>query len=191
MFGVFSEALTLAMDVSKWPQSDRPVIAEEYPKQRAGKNGFDTSFDVIVLHVVLSEPGNGARKPLGVSNVRITPHPTKARYKQIETFWEEMVTVQFSVYAKSNRRANELVNWLHRTLMMYANALRFFQSHGMQVFSFVQRLEDKKTAEYGNDLYFRGMQYRFKLQMIDVSEAKTLETVGITVDESGPVEISL
>lgn len=184
LFEAFRSAFEYALASIQWPESDKPVLVQEFPKERNGE--FDKRFDVILYRLVRSEIASTAndrdRKPKGLSQYFEEPHPTKAGYKRILLGWQEMVMVEFRVLAKSNRRADELVTWFHRTIMLYAHAMKFFQARGVNHLVFVERLEDAMTKDYGQELYVRPLRYALRLELLDVADAKTLEQVSITVN---------
>ena len=123
----------------------------------------------------------GARIPHGIQCRGRRRHPDKLGYLQ-ETWgwWEEMVT-QFTVYAKSNARANELVSWFHRMMMVYTFGYRFFQARGVSFLKFEGRQPDEKTQDFGQELYVRKLRYRVRISLQDVYDSKTLEDVVINV----------
>jgi hypothetical protein len=94
--------------------------------------------------------------------------------------WKESMTAQFTVYAKSNQRANELAIWFHRMMLQYAFGYKFFQGRGITYFAFEERLPDRKSQDFGQELYIRELRYAVHLNLQDVFEAKTLEDVTIS-----------
>jgi len=176
LFDAFQDAFRLHLEATQWPESDRPVLVQDYPREREGK--FDTRFDVILYRIAGSEMATlGSTTPLGPSGMFIEDAPDKTGYKLVKQRWVELVTVEFAVHAKSNRRANELANWFHQFVMLYAFGLKWFKARGVNYFAFAGRTEDRKVVEYGQDLYVRPLLYRLHLELKTVSEAKTLEKV--------------
>jgi maltose-binding protein MalE len=108
------------------------------------------------------------------------PASTKLGYIEETWGWKEQMTAQFTVYAKSNQRANELVSWFHRMMMQYAFGYKFFQGRGVCYFAFEERLADRKSQDFGQELYIRELRYAVHLNLQDVFEAKTLEDVTIS-----------
>lgn len=184
IFESFRAMFEYALASIQWPPADKPILVQEFPKEREGR--FDHQFDVILYRVLHSETATvsnkGVVKPTGIAIRSVENHPEKAGYKRIVLGWQEMVTVEFTVLAKSNRRADELVTWLHRTIMLYAHGMKFFKARGVNYLVFKERLEDKMTKEYGQELYVRPLRYDLRLDLLDVADAKVLESVSITVD---------
>jgi hypothetical protein len=184
LFEAFLAAFSLDLESMRWPKADQPILVQSYPKAREG--AFDSKFDVILYHLVHSEvasTSNGAvRKPKGYWGYDRIKHPTKHGYVLVQATWQEAVTVQFTVLAKSNERANELVDWFHRMVLRYAHGMKFFQARGINYLTFEQRLEDATTKEYGQELYVRPLQYSLRLELMDVGEEKLLDNVAISVN---------
>jgi hypothetical protein len=188
MFDAFHEAFALHLDSMQWPEKDRPVLVKAFPRNRTSQGGFDTNFDVILFRLLHSAPAStsnsAVRQPKGIWRKEISKHPVKAGYQLVETGWWEQVAVEFQVLAKANQRADELVNWFHRMMMLYAHQMQFFRARGVNDLRFVQRLEDTTTKEYGQELYVRPLQYTLRLELLDKAEVKVMETVGLTVNGS-------
>lgn len=174
----------------RWSDQDKPVLVEDYPREREG-GGYDTKFDVILMNIEGSAPppvasaasrigGTGTGRAIGFKSV-IEEHPEKNGYRLVKRMWAEELIVQFLIHSKSNRRANELAAWFHRTLILYAHSMQFFRSRGINWFRFHQRLADAKTKEYGQELYLRPLQYALRLELIDTAEIKTLDSIELTV----------
>lgn len=183
LLAAFGEMFGLALDVASWPEG-RPVLVEQYPLLREGS--FDHSFDVILYHLVHSETAStsndGSRKPKGWWGYSRRPHPTKARYALVHSWWQESVVVDFTVLAKSASRANQLADWYHRTVLLYAHGMKFFQARGVNELRFLERLEDRTTKDYGQELFARPLRYSLRLELSDITEVKLLEEVSIAVN---------
>lgn len=181
LFGAFREAFDLHLRSMQWPKESWPIFVQTFPKEREGK--FDTTFDVILFHIVHCETATTSndrdRKPTGLSAQARQKHPTKAGYIQETIGWQETVTVQFTVIAKSNERANELALWFHRMIMRYAHSMKFFVARGITRLVFKERLEDVMTKDFGQELYKRPLLYDLRLDLFEVVEAKTLDAVSI------------
>jgi hypothetical protein len=184
LLAAFQQMLKVQLDSEAWPESERPRLVADYPREREGK--YDTSFDVIVFHIFSSEIASTSRtkdqRPNGFSIFSEEPMPEKTGYKRIRYGWDEETVVQFTVYAKSAERANELVSWLHWTILTYAWGMKFFKARGVNVFEFEKRLEDRTTKDYGQELYVRPLQYRLKLGLRYTAESKLLEQLFVTVN---------
>ena len=122
---------------------------------------------------------NGPIVPHGLQLRVRRPSPTKLGYLEETWGWSEQMTAQFTVYAKSNQRANELVSWFHRMMMQYAFSFKFFQAVGVCDFRFEERLPDEKSQDFGQELYLRKLRYAVRINLQDVYEAKTLEDIHI------------
>lgn len=185
-FVAVAEALKLYMDGERIPEKDRPLLVHEFPKTRNGE--FDKSFEVILFRIVESTPAgtdpNGRdRKPKGPWLREVTSHPSKLHYQQVTFGWWENVIVEFTILAKSNRRASQLTLWFHRFMMRYAFGYKFFRARGVEDFRFVSRGEDTYNKSYGQELFERSLRYQARLEFLDVFDAKTLEVLEITANE--------
>ena len=184
LFGAFQELFNTQVAAMQWPEADRPILVKSFPKVREGS--FDTKFDVILFHIMGCETASTSNtrdcKPKGLWLYKTAPHPTKAGYQLVHYGWQEAVTVEFQVLAKANERADELVDWFHRMLMLYVHGMKFFQARGINEFRFQNRLEDTMSKEYGQELYSRPLRYTLRLELFDVAEAKTLDTINISVN---------
>lgn len=184
----FFQALKQAFDLhtksTQVPDDWKPLLAEDYPKERTGA-GFDHAFDVILFHVVEAAPAatsnDGSRRPQAPVLRETRKHPGKAGYHQLTFGWKEEALVQFTLCAKSNAQANRMVPWFQRFLMAYIYGYQFFASRGVEKFYFLRRLEDTTTQKYGQELYVRSLQYHVRLNFLDECEVKDLESVHITV----------
>jgi hypothetical protein len=165
-----------------------PRLVEDYPRDRNGQK-FDTSFDVVLFRVAGSQPATLAKgiQPTGMIAFGSEPSRSKAGYHDYTRGWIEEATVEFSVYAKSNARANEVAVWFHRFMMFYGFSEQFFKAQGVPFFGFKARLPDEKVTEFGQDLYKRTLQYVIRLQFLEVAEAKDLETLHVISGEGTPV----
>ena len=182
-FETVQQAFTLHLASMEWPPEDNPVFVEDYPKARTG-GGYDHTFDVILWSVhgshmaTTAQHGpNGPVRPNGIQFRGTRPSPKKLGYFEEVWGWWESMTVQFTVYAKSNERANELVSWFHRMMMQYAFIYKFFQARGVTYFAFEERLADEKSQDFGQELFLRKLRYAVRINLQDVYEAKTLEDV--------------
>jgi hypothetical protein len=180
------QAFDLHLASMAWPAEQNPVFVEDFPKAKTG-GGYDTTFDVILWNVHGSKMAttaqhgpNGPIKPNGLQLRGRRQSPSKAGYLEETWGWWEQMSAQFTVYAKSNQRANELVSWFHRMMMQYAFSYKFFSAAGICHFAFEERLPDEKTQDFGQELYLRKLRYSVRINLQDVYEAKTLEDVVIS-----------
>lgn len=184
LFDAFRAAFEYALASIQWPASDKPVLVKEFPKTREGK--FDDKFDVILYKVCgsrIASTSNGSpRRPTGLSLLRVVDHPSMAGYKQVMVGWQEEVSVEFTVLAKSNQRADELATWFHRMIMVYAHGMMFFKSRGINYLVFQERLEDSMTKDFGQELYKRPLRYNLRLDLQDTAAAKTWDSLSVRVD---------
>lgn len=179
-FRAVGEVIDLAQKEQSIPPEWKLKYVEEYPRSREG-NGFDHSFDVITFKVVGAQPD--PTTPRGLRRFDAHPSPNRARYHEVVEGWKENVVVQFEVLSKSNQTANQVAIWLHRVLMQYANAMRFFMARGVQTFRFVARLEDDVTKDFGQDLCRRRLRYSFTLSFLLPAISKDLETLHVEVSQ--------
>jgi hypothetical protein len=184
-FDRVKQAFDLQLASMEWPPEDNPVFVEDFPRIKTGT--YDTTFDVILwnvhgsqMAVTASQGLNGPIRPNGLQFRGSRPSPAKFGYTEETWGWWEQMTAQFTIYAKSNRRANELVSWFHRMMMQYAFSEKFFQAAGVCHFAFDARLPDEKSQDFGQELYLRKLRYAVRLNLQDVYEAKTLEDVVIS-----------
>lgn len=182
-FQVLQEALDLYAKSTQVPDELKPLLVEDYPKNRQGK--FDHSFDVITFSIVEAQPAamsnDGSRRQQAPMLHDYRPHPTKAKYHLVTFGWKEEATIQFTVHAKSNARANELAAWFQRFLMAFIYGVRYFASYGVEKFYFLRRLEDAVIEKYGQELYVRPIQYHVRLNFLDHVELKDLEFVQLDI----------
>ena len=185
-FQTVYEAYDLAKQTSTPPDGAWATIVEDYPKNRQGQ--FDTSFNVVQWSVLDAEPAGYSKD--GYDNIHTRPvireqkpHPDKAGYILTTQAWKEWVTVEFTVYAKTNRGARETAEWFHFFIIRWAQTFDFFRMRGIEKFQFVKRSRDEETQKFGdNTLYLRRLQYKFRLEVQDQFETKTLEKLNVTVN---------
>ena len=177
-------ALALHIQTSRPPGDQPPTMVEDFPRDRQGK--FDTSLDVVTWQVVSSvlagtDRTGRERIPTRPAVREELPHPTRAGYKLVTTAWWEWVTLEYTVHAKSNQRANQLATWFHQFLMRYGPTLQYFRARGVSLFQFVGRGADDETNKYGQLLYTRPLRYQLRLEMLDHFEVKTLDSLTVNL----------
>ena len=186
LYQAFVDCFSLAAQTLEWPSQNQPKLVEEYPAQREGE--FDTSFDIILMSLagshVSSTSNRRDQRPKGIEEVSRIPYPGLTGYLQVRSKWEEDVQVRFDVLSKSNRKANELAMWWHRTLVVYAQSLKFFMARGVNDFRFAERLADQTTKEYGQTLYCRPLLYTLRLELDILTKCKTLDQINMRLGSS-------
>lgn len=193
-FEAVNDAMALHLSSANPPGQKAPVLVREYPKTTLGK--FDDSFDVILYHVVKSERAGTdrtglQRKPTGPTPREQIVHPSKGRYHLQTAAWWENMTFEFKVLAKSNDRADELVEWFHRFMIEYTWSLGFFKARGVNYLVYNGRGEDKINKEFGQELYERTIQYMARLELLNSFETKDLESLNVTIEGKPQQEIDI
>jgi hypothetical protein len=190
-FEAVNKAFELHIASAGPPGQKAPVLVAEFPKTNEGK--FDTSFDVILFHVVRSvrapSDPHGRRIPKGPTPRETMPHPDKARYLLVTFGWWEMMTVRFTVYSQSRTRADQLTEWFHSMMMRYCFSLGFFKERGVHYMIFDGRGEDKFSREFGQELYTRTLDYDARLELLQNFEVKGLESLAIEIEETAPFTV--
>lgn len=181
-FQVVQEGFNLYLDSLKVTENDRPILAEDFPKERLSKFDNEKEWCVILYRVQHSEiagtaPDGVSRKPKGMLLVERRPHPKKTGYLLVTSRWQEMSVVEFTILAKSNKTANIWCNRFHRFMMLFGHREQFFRSRGVEYFTFKERLEDLRIATFGQELESRRLRYQIRVEYLDVSEIKTLDHV--------------
>jgi len=175
------------------PGQKKPVLVAAYPKTNEGNP--DTSFDVILFHVVSSEmaptDNTGRRVPKGLSTREVKPHPSKERYSIATFAWWEMMTVRFTVISLSRDRADEVLNWFHRMMMRYIHILGFFKARGVHDMRYAGRGEDKFDRTYGQELYQRTVSYTARIELLENLEVKDLESIAVQAGNNPQTEFTL
>ena len=183
---VVQKALALHIRECDLGDTYTPILVEDYPRDRQEK--FDHQFLVVLFNVVDARMGAtdpaGTRRPTGPALREDQRSTTRARYRTRTYGWWEDTIVQFRALGKSNESANHLAEWFHRFMMRYGCIMQFFRSHGVQRFQFDQRLEDRLSNDFQQELYERRLQYYVRLEYLDVYEAKTLEDVDLSLSPS-------
>ena len=183
-FDAVQEAFQLHLKSAGPPGQKSPILTGDYPKQNNGN--FETSFDVIISHIggsqrAATSPDGKQRVPKGPTLRENKPHPTKERYRLITFGWWEDMLANFTIYSLSQDRANEVTAWFHKFMMRYIFDLSFFRARGVSDLRFGSRGEDKFERAYGQELYSRSLTYNVRLELMSSFEAKTLETLEVTI----------
>ena len=181
-FDAVEKALKIHIKSTPPPDGVVPEFLHEFPRERITKP--DVPFDVITFRVVKSSMAptmNDGSTPRAPKQRQVMPHPELAGYNLITYGWWELVTVEFSIWSRSNLRADLLTNWFHRFMMKYATQLDFFDARGVQHFRFVERGDDDFDSEQRQELYRRRLQYEIRLEYLDALMEKTLESVDLII----------
>jgi len=192
-FDAVNEAFKLNI-ASAGPAGQRaPVFVTDYPKTNQGS--FETSFDVIVFHILgskMAPQGNhGQRVPKGATYREVKPQPNKQGYSLVTMAWWEMMSVQFTIYGLSHKRADELTEWFQLMLFAYNNpALNFFRERGINYMHFEGRGADELSREYGQELYKRTLKWDVRLELLQHFSVKNLETLTIEIPETATFTVS-
>lgn len=191
-FNAVNDAFQLHLASAGPPGQQAPVLVADYPKQNNGS--FDTSFDVILFKILGSErsgtdPTGRRRIPKGPNTRERLPHPQKARYHLLTLGWWETMHVEFSIYALSRDRADEITKWFHFMMMRYIFDLSFFRARGVQYMTFMKRGEDKFSKEYGQEMYVRTLEYQARLELLHSYEIKDIESVTIMAPETPTIDL--
>ena len=183
-FDAVGDAFRLHLESAGPPGHKEPILVSEFPKTNEGN--FDTSFDVILFHMVRSEraamdPSGRNRIPKGPTRREVKPHPCKARYSLVTIGWWELMTTRFSVHSLSRDRADQVTSWFHRMMMRYTFDLSFFKARGVHYMTFDHRGEDEFTREYGQEIYVRTLDYNVRLELLQSFEVKDIESFDIQI----------
>ena len=186
-FYAVEEAFKLNIQSAGPPGQRAPVFVTDFPKTNEGN--FDTSFDVIVFHILGSEmaatsPDNKRRVPKGPTTREAKPFPGKAGYTLLTLGWWEMMSVQFTIYSLSHARADQLVAWFHTMMMRYTFNLNFFKQRGVNYLHFAGRGADEFTREYGQEIYKRTLKYDVRLELLQHFSIKNLEAIELEIPEA-------
>lgn len=178
-FDAVGSVFKLHLESSGPPGQHAPVLVAEFPKTNEGH--FDTSFDVVLFHIVSSERAAMAqnRIPKGPTRREIRPHPEKARYSLLTIGWWELMKVRFTIHSLSRDRADQVTSWFHRMMMRYTFDLSFFKARGVHYMTFDKRGEDVLSREFGQEVYIRTLDYNVRLELLQSFEIKDIEAINI------------
>lgn len=181
-FTAVNEALKLHLKTVAWPTGTYPTLIHAFPRERLAK--VDDPFDVITFSVLSAEmaptSNDGSRVPRGPI---ILDGKTQEYmgYNTATLMWWEEATVQFHVWSRSNKRADDMTTWFHRFLMSYAHAYQFFRARGVEQFRFVGRGRDEAEVQAQQELYHRTLTYKFRIQYLQTLLDRQLESVTISL----------
>jgi hypothetical protein len=181
-FDGVEKALALHIKSDGTPDGVSPQFEHSFPQERLSK--ADDPFDIITFRVLNSSMAptlNDGSTPRSPKQRQSTPHPELAGYNLAIWGWWEMVTVEFSVWSKSNARADILTDWFHKFIMKYATVLNFFMARGVSNFKFVSRGDDDFDPVERQEIYRRRLRYEFRLEYLVPLMEKTIQSVDINV----------
>jgi hypothetical protein len=183
-FDSIAAVLPLYIKASPPPEGINPVFVHDFPKDRLQTP--DTVFNVITFGVTHSEmaptSNDGTRVPLG-PQVRNSVESSKLyKYNNVTLAWKELVDVQFTFYASSNKSADILVEWFHSFIMEYAYVHKYFMARGVDRFRFLARLEDKVDSTAGQEIYQRFLKYQIRIEYLKVLLDRQLQSLDLTFE---------
>jgi len=181
-FDAVEAALQIHIKSYGTPEGTTPKFEHEFPRERMTKT--DDPFDVITFRVVSSSMAptmNDGSAPRTPEVRQIMPHPKQAGYNLVVYGWWELVIVEFSIWSRSNLRADLLTNWFHRFMVKYATELDYFLARGVQHFRFVARGDDDFDSEQRQEIYRRRLKYEIRLEYLDTLMEKTLQSVDLII----------
>lgn len=179
-FDAVGEAMTQHLEAEKAPDGTSPFYVHSFPQERLTKT--DEPFDGVTFRVVSSVPapvrndGTVSRKPFYI----VEPDHTKAGYNKVTADWFEIVTVEFTLWSRSNPTRGHLVNWFHRFILRYANAYKFFEARGVDKFQFVGRGEDGFETKEQQEIYFGTLTYQIRIQFLDTYSERQLTNLSVS-----------
>lgn len=170
------------MTTDALPTADRPFYSHSFPKERLTQ--VDKPFDGITFSVLSSAPapvqndGTVSRKPFTF----VEPDPARAGYVSTTTSWLEIVTIEFTIWSKSNPTRSKLLNWFHRFMMRYgASEYKYFEAHGADKFQFVARGEDGFETREEQEVYYGTLTYQVRVQLLDNYSERQLNQLTVDV----------
>jgi hypothetical protein len=180
-FVIVGEALEMQLQAQggEVPDGAVPFYVHSFPKERFAKEG--QPFDGITWKVLSSTMapmdnagGRIPRKPTWFQDGR---DPRLSGYQLITQMWEELATIEFTVWSKSSDTRSKLLVWFHKMLMRYANVLQFFDGRGISMFQFVGRGEDQFETREQQEVHFGTLTYQFRVQYLDTFSTKQLDSL--------------
>jgi hypothetical protein len=182
-FSAVNDALKLHVNSQKWPAGTNPTFVHEFPKERLAT--LTDPFDVITFAVggaeLAASSNDGSRVPRGPVFRDAVTSEKLFGYKNVTMAWKEEVAVMFHVWSRSNRRADDMVNWFHRFMMRYAFYYEFFKARGVDRFQFVKRGRDEVDNPDGKEIYKRSLVYQIRIEYLDVLVERELDTVTLNI----------
>ena len=180
-FDAVGQALALHEQSEETPAGTQPFYLHQFPEERVST--VDQPFDGITFSVISSVPaavrndGTVRRKPF----VFDEKAKTLAGYDKKTSTWFELVTVEFTIWSKSNPTRGKLVNWFHRFILRYANAYQFFEARGIDKFQFVGRGADGFETHEQQEIYFGTLTYQCRVQFMDTYLERQLDKLTVSL----------
>lgn len=179
-FDVVGQALQLHIAADEVPAGTSPFYQHAFPKDRLGKT--DQPFDGITFKVLSSVPAQVSNDGTVRRNAFTFESEALAdNYTQKSMVWLELLTVEFTIWSKSNPTRSSLVTWFHRFLLRYANVYKFFEARGADKFQFVGRGEDGFETREQQLVYFGTLTYQVRIQFLDSFTERQLTQLTVDV----------
>jgi hypothetical protein len=178
-FDIVKEGLNLYVASVQIPDNANPLYVHSFPKARLTK--VDQAFDVITFRVLSSVPaqvgndGTVSRRPYTFQ----APDPNQTGYVIKTDQYDELLTVEFTIWSKSNPTRSRLVTWFHRFMLQYANRYKFFEGRGADKFQFVGRGEDGFETHEEQEIYFGTLTYQVKVHFLDTYSERLIDQMTV------------
>lgn len=180
-FDIVGQALQLHLKSEEVPDGALPFYLHSVPKERISQ--VDQPFDGITFKVISSVPapvkndGSVSRKPITFN----APDPNQDGYTTKTDTWMEILTVEFTVWSRSNPTRGKLVNWFHKFILRYANAYKFFEARGADKLQFVGRGEDSFESHEEQEIYFGTLTYQVRIQFLNNYSQRQIDELTVNV----------
>lgn len=177
-----------------YPGNYTPIYAQAFPRERL-KNQ-DSPFDVITYRVRKSTmaptDNSGQRKPREATLREVLPLKTKTGYARRVSAWWELIDVEFSIWSRDNLNADRTTNWFHQFMMTYLGPvqLRILEANGIQIFRFLERLDDDVDHTQEQEVYRRRLVYEFRLEFQNAVEERLLTALTLNVGPQNTTEVT-
>ncbi len=180
-FAIVGEILDMQLQVQggEAPDGAVPFYVHSFPKERLAKEG--QPFDGITWKVL-----NSTMAPMDNAGSRIPRKPVSIQggkdskmggYNLLTQMWQELATVEFTIWSKSSDTRSRLLVWFHKVLMRYVNVLQFLDGRGITMFQFIGRGEDQFESREQQEVHYGTLTYQFRVQYLDTFSQKQLETI--------------
>lgn len=192
-FTAVNEAFQEFVKAVQYPGAVPPEFCESFPRERILKQ--DDDFNVITYRVKSSmmapTDNSGARVPREPQLREKVQEPGVKNYLLTTKAWTEFVEVEFSIWANGNTEADITTNWFHKFLMYYAFTLRYFQANGVQIFKFVERMDDDIDHTQEQEVYRRRLVYSFRLETLTQLESRNLTSLTVSIGPTDTSEVQI
>lgn len=183
-FDSIAAVLPLYIKATPPPEGIKPVFVHDFPKERLKIP--DSVFNVITFGVLRAQmapsSNDGSRVPLGPQFRDSVASGQLYKYNNTTMAWKELVDVQFTCSAHSNKSADILVEWFHAFIMEYAYVQKYFMARGVDRFRFLERSEDKVNDLDGQEIYQRFLKYQIRIEYLKVLLDRQLQTLDMTYE---------